>query len=824
MNQPRRRDVLRVSALMMTVYATSGCGGGGGGDGGNSEVTAPPAASPPSPSPSPSPTTPSAPEPAPVPAPPPVASSGLRQFNLLSAVTQTAPFCVGFALKQGDVPSGSAVVMSGANGQATVKNRWPDGSAKFVMLAGMASITAGTPTAVTVGAGTAPSGTSLTQADLQAAMTQPVVIGCGSFGSASWSGADWVATPFLDWVSGPSMSSWVFRKAVDAHLTAFLEVRLYAGGVVEVLPWVENGNMLVAAPTSKSATYTFTMGGTQRFSASIDLPNHCRTPLVSGSTVSHWLAGAFDIVVKHDAAYLQNTGLVPAYNSATLPTASSVTSVPATYVPLQQGSFPNGMGAGGYSNSIGLLPEWEVVHLTSTASSTYKGVIFNAYSAGRYGHIYRDETATPIHRPPLVKNYPLMTIKVPTSSANPGWTTPPVTTGTNPASWATSHHPSVGYFAYLLTGWNFHLETLQFATAYNTLFEPYTVRDGTQGVFKTTTAGATRHVAWCLRTLAQAVAATPDADTVFATAYRSQYASNISGYYHARYIAQSHNPFGFVTPYVDYSNRTPVVAAGATTTVIPCQAGQLGGAPYTLSVDGQYVGQTLTIGSETRTISAYSASTETLTVSPGFSTAPASGVVGVVNDSITFDGLWMSDFLIGSLGYAKDLSLSLPAADQAKFEAFYAWKARSVIGRLGSTGGTEFLYRNYAIYNVAVAPFDPPNGNPVNDSRWSTGSGPWFSDWGAIYNATFSGKNDPYTGYSPYASPGAKVDGPIRDSLSPEFPSAEALPAIAYAVKHGLPNAAEGYARLTAAANWAAFRTALDAQPVWNVASGVFVH
>ena len=46
---------------------------------------------------------------------------------------------------------------------------------------------------------------------------------------------------------------------------------------------------------------------------------------------------------------------------------------------------------------------------------------------------------------------------------------------------------------------------------------------------------------------------------------------------------------------------------------------------------------------------------------------------------------------------------------------------------------------------------------------------------------------------------------------------------IAYAVKHGLPGAADAYARLTSAANWIGFRAALDAEPVWSVAPGVFV-
>ena len=37
--------------------------------------------------------------------------------------------------------------------------------------------------------------------------------------------------------------------------------------------------------TSKSTTYKFTLGGTQRFSLGIDLPAHARTPLINGSAL-----------------------------------------------------------------------------------------------------------------------------------------------------------------------------------------------------------------------------------------------------------------------------------------------------------------------------------------------------------------------------------------------------------------------------------------------------------------------------------------------------------------------------------------------------------
>jgi len=93
---------------------------------------------------------------------------------------------------------------------------------------------------------------------------------------------------------------------------------------------------------------------------------------------------------------------------------------------------------------------------------------------------------------------------------------------------------------------------VEFASSYNSLYEAYTERDGAKGVFKTTAAGATRHVAWCLRTLAQAITVTPDSATALKAALVTQYQNNIN-YYHGRYVATANNPLGLVQPYDHYN-------------------------------------------------------------------------------------------------------------------------------------------------------------------------------------------------------------------------------------------------------------------------------
>ena len=458
-------------------------------------------------------------------------------FSLSTATSQTASFTLGFAFRQGDIPTGSGVTASIANVQVVPKSTWPDGSLRIAIVSGSAVLNAASALTVTLSAGTAAGGTALTTADLKTTGVTASV-GCGSFGTVSWSGADW-DSPFQTWVSGPRMSSWIYRKPVgsDAHLVAWLEVRLYAGGDVEVLPWVENGFVNVAGPTSKSATFSFTLGGGQRFSAAIDLPARTRTPLLSGSALSHWLGTDPGVTVKHDTTYLMASRLVPTYGVTIAPSNSLLNALPTTFAPQQQGMFRDTMSATGYHPSIGLLPQWDVLYLTSTSSVPYAAVVRQGYSAGRYASHYRDENT---HRPIRFSNWPNLTIY---SAATAVGTAPPV--------YDTGHHPSMGYFAYLVTGRFYFMEEIQFLATYNYMRQSADViliRQREKGLFNSGSGDVTvRGSAWCVRTLAQAAVATADADPLRADLIASLEA-NIE-WNHARYVAQTNCPQGIIQPY-----------------------------------------------------------------------------------------------------------------------------------------------------------------------------------------------------------------------------------------------------------------------------------
>jgi len=68
----------------------------------------------------------------------PARRSALLEISLRSETGGTElPFTFGQALRQGDVPLGSTLEAADVPGlQVVVKNRWPDGSAKFAIVSG----------------------------------------------------------------------------------------------------------------------------------------------------------------------------------------------------------------------------------------------------------------------------------------------------------------------------------------------------------------------------------------------------------------------------------------------------------------------------------------------------------------------------------------------------------------------------------------------------------------------------------------------------------------------------------------------------------------
>ena len=178
--------------------------------------------------------------------------------------------------------------------------------------------------------------------------------------------------------------------------------------------------------------------------------------------------------------------------------------------------------------------------------------------------------------------------------------------------------------------------------------------------------------------------------------------------------------------------------------------------------------------------------------------APYSDYTGV-GDQKYFEATWMQDFFTAAYGYALDLDPSLSAAGKTKLREFFAWKARSIIGRFGNTSTNEYAFNDAAQYTLAVAPSDTPD--------FSGGTGPWYQDWGQIYTGTTGQINNGTAGNN------------LRGGNFPESTSywGNLQPALAYAVEHKVPGAAVAYNRMVSAANWSQLANGWNEAPVWGV-------
>jgi len=492
--------------------------------------------------------------------PPPSPVAGSSTLRVTSSSTGTGlPFSAGYAFRQGDIPAGKYITASSGSlrgFQAAVKNRWRDGSVKFAVLSGLVDLSANAEQTLMIGwTDSAPSGAALGLASLKATGIS-ASISYGSYGTASWSGSGW-DSPFLSPVSGPEMSSWVYRQPIgsDQHLVAWMEVRLYRSGAVEVVPWIENGYLLRASPGERSGLATFAINGATRFSGNLTLLNHTRAVLASGQALSHWLAGDPNITFKHDMGYLQLTGLVPAYRGITAANASLWSRISTSYTPLAQHDYPSIMGSAGYHPSIGPLPEWDVVYMTSDGDPrAWRSVQINAYAAGRYGFHYRDETT---NRAARFSTYPNLVLSPGsgiegTGASTTGQYTPAPTGGTPPA-FSTAHMPAVGFMAYLVTGRWYYLDEMQLLSSTLYFKQTDSNRRFSQGVQQSSVgANTTRGAAWALRVQADNAAMTYDDDLPLKSEFVGSIQYNID-FYHSRYVGQPSNPLGMVQPYSDYS-------------------------------------------------------------------------------------------------------------------------------------------------------------------------------------------------------------------------------------------------------------------------------
>jgi hypothetical protein len=491
----------------------------------------------------------------------PVVPGVLPVFSLMSAAGGAdLPFTFGHVFKQGDVPAGTFVNSNLTDWQAVPTTYWPDGSVRHAIISGRATCTANVLKAIQLsGAATDRAGTALTEANL-ATNLPATTLTCGVGGEViSLNALVGTAAKHRTVCAGPVMSNWLYRKqlAGSNHLVAWFDVRLYKGGTVEIFPWVENCYLTVASPINDVRTWTVAIGGSTRFSQSIDIKAGTRVPLLTGTNFSHWAATDPQITPKHDTAYMRGTKMVPNFSIA--PSEALLAGMQQGYTPNTLAGMSAGMGAAGGNSAVlgwsGLIAQPAYVSANADARA-YRACLTFGLSGGSWPVHYRAEAASAQgaagapNEPMRFADYPNASLQSGASPTIIGGEIP--FPGAGPNSPVVTHQPSFGYLPWLITGRWWFLEEQVFWTAYNYLKAnpsqrtgavygqdtgayPAYAANGSAGIVMLEAGSYTvRGSAWTLRCLMQTLAILPDTHSSYASV-KASWEANV-GYYHDRFI------------------------------------------------------------------------------------------------------------------------------------------------------------------------------------------------------------------------------------------------------------------------------------------------
>lgn len=433
-------------------------------------------------------------------------------FQLTPGVSGTLPFMVGLGFRKGDVPNFPTT--NATTSQVIIKSRWNDNSVKHAIASGTQVLTNGSPTTITVSNTTsAPTGTNLTCADITAAAPS-ASIQAGAIGTVNLSSL--FASPFRTWISGPEMVECHYRSAVgsDPTLVAWFHVRRWANGRIWIRVVVKNGYLDVSTG-DKTYVPTVTIGGSVVYDNSgASLTHYAHTRW----TAEGWVGTDPAITVAHDTTYLQSTKLVPNYWKKT-PGSTTLNGLNQTYAPMNTGSWDVDQTGTGDRKFIGPLPQWDALYLTSNGDArAFRSVIANAKGGSTYPLVW-DDSATNVT--PLPSSRPTWSVNGSGGSGNTIWFVGPLV-------WDMSHHGSLGYLAYLITGDYFFYELIQDQSAMVYLMNDIALGTGTSRLF----GGQTRSVAWAARDVGQYVGISPTSDPVAADyrsllAYQATYWNNV---------------------------------------------------------------------------------------------------------------------------------------------------------------------------------------------------------------------------------------------------------------------------------------------------------
>lgn len=168
---------------------------------------------------------------------------------------------------------------------------------------------------------------------------------------------------------------------------------------------------------------------------------------------------------------------------------------------------------------------------------------------------------------------------------------------------------------------------------------------------------------------------------------------------------------------------------------------------------------------------------------------------------------WMHHFWIMSAGHVSDLE-AFSGSQQTNFNAFRDWMYQGIVGNLGDGSTGTYDYRYAGRYTYIISSVVKPN-------YALTYPGEMYSDWSQVWNANLNAINATADANG-FPRPANATTPTLYGSSFSYY--INLLPAIAYAVDHDAPGAAEAWNRLTGATNWSRLDHAVASQAVWSIA------
>jgi len=160
---------------------------------------------------------------------------------------------------------------------------------------------------------------------------------------------------------------------------------------------------------------------------------------------------------------------------------------------------------------------------------------------------------------------------------------------------------------------------------------------------------------------------------------------------------------------------------------------------------------------------------------------------------------WQQNFHVQTLGFLSEIE---PLADLTALRLIRDYYYRWPVGLLGADGGANFCFTQASAYTIKVASGVLPSAENMS---------PCFTSWGAVYQNTFLAAN----GTCGTVLQGSSGGDPLNANVGYY---GNLMPAIAYAVDRGAPDAAEAWARPSGASNWSSVENSgFGDIPMWGV-------